>query len=83
MKTFPNNSRNPAPVELGRRGGLARAKALSAKKCKEIATKAAKAATEARRRKAKEKVNGVNVSNSNPLVVTSKLSLLRVCQSEG
>ncbi len=69
MKTFPNNSRNPAPVEMGRRGGLARAKALSAKKRKEIAIKAAKAATEARGRKAKEKA--------------SKLSQPRAFQSEG
>lgn len=43
--------------ELARQGGQARAKALSAKRRKEIATKASKAAAEARKRKAKEKKN--------------------------
>lgn len=42
----PNKGKNPAAVELGRLGGLkggkARAKSLSAKKRKAIATKAAK-----------------------------------------
>lgn len=42
----PSEGKNPAAVELGRRGGLkggkARAKALSAKKRKEIAQKAAR-----------------------------------------
>ena len=42
----PHKGKNPAAVALGRLGGLkggkARAKALSAKKRKEIATKAAK-----------------------------------------
>jgi hypothetical protein len=39
--------------ELGKRGGKARAEALSAKRRKEIATKASKAAAKARTRKAK------------------------------
>ena len=42
-------------TEIGRRGGQARAKVLSAKQRKEIATKASKAAAVARKRKAKEK----------------------------
>jgi hypothetical protein len=41
--------------EIGRRGGLARAKKLSAERRKEIATKASKAAAKARRKKAKKK----------------------------
>jgi hypothetical protein len=41
--------------EIGGRGGQARAKALSAKRRKEIATKASKAAAEARKRKARER----------------------------
>lgn len=41
--------------EIGRRGGQARAKALSAKQRKEIATKASKAAAKARTRRAKER----------------------------
>ena len=40
-------------TEIGRRGGQARAKALTAKRRKEIARKAAKAASAARKRKAK------------------------------
>jgi len=36
-------------AEMGRRGGLARAKALTAKQRKESATKASKAAAKARR----------------------------------
>jgi hypothetical protein len=42
-------------TEIGRRGGQARAKALSAKQRKEIATKASRAAAVARKHKAKEK----------------------------
>jgi hypothetical protein len=42
-------------AEIGRRGGLARAKKLSAEKRKEIATKASKAAALARSKKAKKK----------------------------
>jgi hypothetical protein len=45
--------KNPAAVELGRRGGLARKKALSAKERKEIATIASRAAAE-KRTKAKK-----------------------------
>jgi len=41
--------------ELGRRGGIARAKKLSAQKRTEIATKASKAAAKARSKKAKQK----------------------------
>jgi hypothetical protein len=41
--------------ELGRRGGLARAKRLSPARRKEIATKASKAAAKARTRKARKK----------------------------
>jgi hypothetical protein len=41
--------------EIGRRGGIARAKALTAKQRKESATKASKAAAKARTRKAKER----------------------------
>jgi len=44
---------SPTAAEMGRRGGNARAKALSAKRRKEIATKASKAAAKARRLKAK------------------------------
>lgn len=40
-------------AEMGRRGGLARAKRLSAERRKEIATKASKAAAKVRSRKAK------------------------------
>jgi hypothetical protein len=40
-------------AEIGRRGGQARAKALSAKERKAIATKASKAAAKARRQKAR------------------------------
>jgi hypothetical protein len=49
------SEKNTAAVELGRRGGLARKKALSAKERKAIATKASKAAAKARTRKAKER----------------------------
>jgi hypothetical protein len=42
-------------AELGRRGGLARAKKLSPARRKEIATKASKAAAKVRKRKAREK----------------------------
>jgi hypothetical protein len=45
-------------AEIGRRGGLARAKNLSAAKRKEIATKASKAAAKARSKKAKKKKIG-------------------------
>jgi hypothetical protein len=41
--------------EIGRRGGFARAKKLSAERRKEIAAKASKAVAEARTRKAKQK----------------------------
>jgi len=44
-------------AELGRRGGLARAKRLSPARRKEIATKASKAAAKARTRRAKGKRN--------------------------
>lgn len=37
------DGKNKAAVELGRKGGLARAEALSARRRKEIATKAARA----------------------------------------
>jgi len=42
-------------AEIGRRGGQARAKVLTAKQRREIATKASKAAAKARTRKAKER----------------------------
>jgi hypothetical protein len=42
-------------AEIGRRGGQARAKALSAKQLRESATKASKAAAKARTQKAKER----------------------------
>jgi hypothetical protein len=42
-------------AEIGRRGGEARAKALPAKRRKEIAIKASRAAAQARTRKAKER----------------------------
>lgn len=41
--------------EMGRRGGLARAKALTAKQRRESAIKASKAAAKARTREAKER----------------------------
>jgi hypothetical protein len=41
--------------EIGKRGGLERAKRLSGKRRKEIATKASKAAAKARTRKARER----------------------------
>jgi len=40
--TPESEGKNPAAVALGRRGGAARAKGLSAKRRKEIAAKAAK-----------------------------------------
>jgi hypothetical protein len=47
VKPEPEDTRDPAAVELGRRGGLkggkARARKLSAKRRKEIARKAARA----------------------------------------
>ena len=42
-------------ARIARAGGIARAKKLSAKRRKEIATKASKAAAKARTRKAKER----------------------------
>jgi hypothetical protein len=42
-------------AEMGRKGGLARAKNLSPKRRKEIATKASKAAAKARSEKAKRR----------------------------
>jgi hypothetical protein len=42
-------------ADMGRKGGKERAKRLSAERRKEIATKASKAAAEARSRKAKAK----------------------------
>jgi hypothetical protein len=47
--------KNPAAVSLGRAGGLARAKALSAKRRREIATRASKAAAKARTLQTKER----------------------------
>lgn len=44
-----------ALAEIGSRGGQARAKALNAKRRKEIAIKASKAAAKARTQKAKER----------------------------
>jgi hypothetical protein len=44
--------------EIGSRGGKARAKALSAKERRAIATKASKAAAKARTRAAKERKTG-------------------------
>ena len=41
--------------ELGRKGGKARLKTMTAEQRREIATKASKAAAEARKRKAKER----------------------------
>jgi hypothetical protein len=59
MKAPPKLELNPEQrkiaVELGRIGGQARAKALSSKERKAIATKASKAAAKARKRKAKER----------------------------
>jgi hypothetical protein len=42
-------------VEIGRQGGLARAKSMTAKQRRESARKASKAAARARTRRAKEK----------------------------
>ena len=44
-----------AMVEIGRQGGLARAKSMTAKQRRESARKASKAAAKARTRKAKER----------------------------
>ena len=49
------DGKNPAAVALGRRGGLARAKSLTAKERKASALKASKAAAKARTKKAKER----------------------------
>jgi hypothetical protein len=45
-------------AEMGRRGGLARAKKLSPERRKQIATKASKAAAEARTKKARKRKKG-------------------------
>jgi hypothetical protein len=42
--------KHPGAVELGRRGGKARAKKLTAERRKEIAMKASKAAAQARKK---------------------------------
>ncbi len=42
-ETLTEDGKSKAAVELGRKGGLARARALSTKKRREIANKAAKA----------------------------------------
>jgi hypothetical protein len=44
-----------AMVEIGRQGGLARAKSMTAKQRRDSALKASKAAAEARKKKAREK----------------------------
>jgi hypothetical protein len=49
------NGKNPAAVELGRRGGQARAKVLTSKERKAIAAKASKAAAKARSKKAADR----------------------------
>jgi len=60
MRDGSTKEKNPAAVELGRRGGQARAKALSADERKAIAEKASKAAARARKRKAKERKRGTS-----------------------
>jgi hypothetical protein len=50
-----NKTKSPAAVELGRRGGQARAKALTAKERKAIAMKASRAAAKKRTAEAKAK----------------------------
>jgi hypothetical protein len=50
-----DNDKDPAAVALGRRGGLARAKTLTAKERRASALKASKAAAKARTKKAKER----------------------------
>lgn len=55
MEKRGTSGKNLAAVELGRRGGQARAKALTSKERKAIAAKASKAAAKARTHKAKEK----------------------------
>jgi hypothetical protein len=50
-----DNNKNPAAVALGRQGGLARAKSLTAKERRASALKASKAAAKARTKKAKER----------------------------
>jgi hypothetical protein len=47
--------KNPAAISLGSLGGKARAKALTAKRRKEIATAASKVAAEKRAKKAQQK----------------------------
>jgi len=49
------DEKNPAAVSLGRSGGLARARNLSAKKRQEIARKAAKASARIRSKNAAER----------------------------
>jgi len=52
--------KNPAAVELGRKGGLARAQAMNARERRRIAIKASKAAAKARTAaaKARKALNG-------------------------
>ena len=50
-----SEAKDPAAVALGRKGGLARAKTLTAKQRRESARKASKAAAEARTAKAQKK----------------------------
>ena len=50
-----NTEKDPAAVSLGRKGGLARKKRLSAEERSAIASKAGKAGAEARWKKAKKK----------------------------
>jgi len=52
--------------ELARQGGLARAKALTARQRRESAIKASKAAAKARMKKAKTKKQGRSVTDSKP-----------------
>jgi hypothetical protein len=47
-----------AMIEIGRKGGLARAKSLTARERRKSAIKASKAAAKARTRKAKERKAG-------------------------
>jgi hypothetical protein len=55
MKDHDEDQISQLLAEIGRRGGLARAKRLSAARRKEIATKASKAAAKVRTRKARKK----------------------------
>jgi hypothetical protein len=50
---FRMEEKNPAAVALGRAGGLARAKAMTADERRKSATKASKAAAKARQQKAR------------------------------